>query len=511
MKTLEERFGQAVRVTQACVEDLASGPKLAYGGNVGFMNFSEKLNAASRILHGDVEREASAATNLKRIVNRLPNDLIVKWQNENYEILKRGKTTRLKDIAAFVKKQASIRNDPVFGMQTLRRDIKDTRAPSKPTRDQHPPIRNPTINATNVGSKRHKLQRCPIVKQCDHVAVRRQYAASCGYCFNCGLERPGHGSGSCPDPSACSKCPGRHLTLLHTESNDSSRRPSTRNNVNLNDKRVKPSDAAPSPAVSKPSDAAPLASDKEENKVQNTIGNPDNKSGPTPISLARIATAQAQVLSNVVPVTITADNGKAVSTYAFLDNGCTDTLIDRELAEYLGLQGTPEQIGISTITDSENLVESNRVSFTLSSADGSGEDIHITDAYVLPDLNQSQRILPEEIDVRRYSHLQDIDFPAADIRRVSILWAVTFPMHTYRRRLESQKIGKGGSTAADMLLDGVSLVLMMLNVAKELQRTLCLSVKRLMISFKGSGILKIIGQLIQQKNPSQLKITERSR
>ena len=70
MKTLEERFGQAVRVTQACVEDLASGPKLAYGDNVGLMNISEKLNAASRILHGDVEREASVATNLKRIVNR---------------------------------------------------------------------------------------------------------------------------------------------------------------------------------------------------------------------------------------------------------------------------------------------------------------------------------------------------------------------------------------------------------------------------------------------------------
>ena len=191
--------------------------------------------------------------------------------------------------------------------------------------------------------------------------------------------------------------------------------------MNLNDKRVKPSHAAPSPAVSKPSDADPLPSGKEENKVQNTIGYPDNKSGPTPTSLAGIATAQAQVLLNVVPITITADNDNAVSTYAFLDNGCTDTHIDHELAEYLGLQGSPEQIRISTITDSENLVESNRVSFTLSSADGSGEAIHVTDAYILPDLNQSQRIIPEEIDVLRYSHLHDIDFPAVDIRGVSIL------------------------------------------------------------------------------------------
>ena len=123
---------------------------------------------------------------------------------------------------------------------------------------------------------------------------------------------------------------------------------------------------------------------------------------------------------NVVPVTITADNGNAVSTYAFLDSGCTDTLIDHELAEYLGVQGTPEQIGITTITDSDNRVESNRVSFTLSSADGLREDIQVADAYVLPDLNQSQRILPEEIDVKQYPHLQDIEFPSVDIKRVSI-------------------------------------------------------------------------------------------
>ena len=403
MKTLEERFGQAMRVTQECVEDLT--PALSWPTET----MLENLNAASRILHGDVERKASVATILKRIVNRL--------QNENYEILKRGKTARLKDIAAFVKKQASNRKDPVFGIQTLRRDIKDTKPPSKPMRDQHLPIRNPTINVSDVGSlrelcgmcktKRHKLQHCPIVKQCDHVAVRRQYAASCGRRFNCGLERPGHGSGSCPDPPACSKCPGRHLTLLHTESNDSSRRPSTRNNVNLNDKRVKSLDTAP------------LVDRKEENRGQNT-GNSDIKSGPTPISSAGIVTAQAQVLLNVEPATITADNCNPVSTYAFLDGGCTDTLIDRELAEYLGLKGSPEQIGIRAITDCENFLESNQVSFTLRSADGSGEDIHVTDEYVLPDLYQSQRILPEDIDVWRYSHLQDIEFPAVDIKRVSI-------------------------------------------------------------------------------------------
>ena len=52
------------------------------------MNFSEKLNTATKILQGDIECEANVVTNFKRIVSRLPNDLIIKWQNENYEIVK---------------------------------------------------------------------------------------------------------------------------------------------------------------------------------------------------------------------------------------------------------------------------------------------------------------------------------------------------------------------------------------------------------------------------------------
>ena len=176
MKTLEERFGQAVRVTQACVEELASGPKLAYGDNIGLLNFSENVNAAKRILKGDVEREASVATNLRRIVNRLPNDLILKWQTVNYELVKSGRFARLKDVAEFVhKKQASIRNNAVFGLQTFKQENKNTKLPSKL------PVKNTTINTTGVdhktsasentehcgickSSKRHKLQECPIIK-----------------------------------------------------------------------------------------------------------------------------------------------------------------------------------------------------------------------------------------------------------------------------------------------------------------------------------------------------------
>ena len=85
MKMLEERFDQPVRVKKTCVEELAPGPKWAYGDNIGLLNFSENLNAATRILEGHFEREECVATNLRGIVNRLPNDLIL-WQVANGEL-----------------------------------------------------------------------------------------------------------------------------------------------------------------------------------------------------------------------------------------------------------------------------------------------------------------------------------------------------------------------------------------------------------------------------------------
>ena len=81
--------------SQACIEDLVSGPRITYDDNVALLNCAEKLNIAMKILGSAVECEASVATSLRRIVRRLPNDLITKWQTENYEIVRRGRTVRL--------------------------------------------------------------------------------------------------------------------------------------------------------------------------------------------------------------------------------------------------------------------------------------------------------------------------------------------------------------------------------------------------------------------------------
>ena len=183
-----------------------------------------------------------------------------------------------------------------------------------------------------------------------------------------------------------------------------------------------------------------------------------------------MSTTETQVLLNVVPVIITAANGNTVSTYTYLDSGCTDTLIDRGLVDHLGIQGIPELIGINTIKNSGKVIESNRVSFTLSPVESFGESIEVSEAYVLPDLNQSQRALPEGIDVHNHPHLCDIEFPVVDIERVSILVGNDIPYaHYARSKFESLKMQEKDFVVVATPLVGVFAVAMVARIPKESQ------------------------------------------
>ena len=107
METLEQRYGQTIQIAQACIEDLVSGPKIAPGDSTGLLNFAERLNTATKVLIGRNEQEVSVATNLKRIVNRLPNDVIGRWQSENYKITSRGEVARLEELL-------NVANPPIY-------------------------------------------------------------------------------------------------------------------------------------------------------------------------------------------------------------------------------------------------------------------------------------------------------------------------------------------------------------------------------------------------------------
>lgn len=246
-----------------------------------------------------------------------------------------------------------------------------------------------------------------------------RFVTGYGFCFNCGTQNPGHSSNTCPEPPTCSRCPGRHLEILHKDYTGrfNNRKPRAKNQ----DKGV--------------------STDRQNNPTQQASNNKSGVTDKKPEAVVSVS-GVTQVLLNVVPVTITSENGKATSTYAFLDNGCTDTLIDQELGNLLQIKGTPEDIQINTITASDQPRKAQRAKFTLSPIDRSGDSLE--SAYILPDLNQSGRVLPGQAEVSHYPHLQDLEFPDVNIKRVSILVGSNLPMADIQKEVRAPEDKKNG-------------------------------------------------------------------
>ncbi|KAK3745279.1 hypothetical protein QZH41_003744 [Actinostola sp. cb2023] len=297
LKAIEDRYGKPIQVAQHCIEQLTNGPKINNGDNVALLNFGEQLHTATTVLKGDYEKEISVATNMRKLVNRLPFDMISKWQNENYKITEGGRCARLVDVAAFVKRHAAIRNDPVFGTQ--RKDTKQPERRLAPTVKAKPstlastfvekePANKGSCGCEICGGKAHNLTKCPVILRCDKVAVRRQYAASYSYCFNCGQARPGHGSSTCPTLPACKQCTAPHLDILHLD-----RKP-TRTPGHVAPKRDGTSSST-TPSNTTPTADGPA---KAGNKAAN-------------VTSAGVSTMSTHVLLNIIPVVITSENGRS--------------------------------------------------------------------------------------------------------------------------------------------------------------------------------------------------------
>lgn len=88
-------------------------------------------------------------------------------------------------------------------------------------------------------------------------------------------------------------------------------------------------------------------------------------------------------------------------------------------------------------------VEPNRTSFTLNSVESFGESIEVSEAYFLSNLNLSQQGFPQQIDVCNHFHWCDIEFPAVNIMRVSILVGNNIPYAHIQKVQVSEDARKG--------------------------------------------------------------------
>ena len=231
--------------------------------------------------------DANATENLRKIVMRLPNHLIDKWKGVASDLREKGEVPSLQHIGQFLRKRVKAEFDPDFG------DIQksDNRRPPRDRNGIYSSQRDPKRPLKcYVCSEEHRMVECPTFSSCTYER-KVQHAKDQRLCCSC-LNR-GHVTKECKsrvkcDVNGCSRFHHRHL---HQD---------------------------PSPPRTPLASSASSALDKES-------------------------------IMPVVRVRFKSTNGRVREGNVLIDSGAGTTVIRKDFAKSLGLQGHKERINIAVV------------------------------------------------------------------------------------------------------------------------------------------------------------------
>ena len=109
-----------------------------------------------------------------------------------------------------------------------------------------------------------------------------------------------------------------------------------------------------------------------KNEIEDVKGNPAQSSpvvSNLPVNnVTTESNRRSFVLLKVVPLRMTAENGRTLTTYGILDSAAVSSVITSNIADKLQLQGVPEKVSINTVTQRDQNLELCKVKFQISSA-----------------------------------------------------------------------------------------------------------------------------------------------
>ncbi len=116
-KLLKERYGQNYRIAASHVQRLIGGPPIKNEDGAALQQFSVQLTSCTNTLEkiGYLDR-LNNSDNLKKIIDRLPHTMTVRWRDNVDRILeKEARDVTIKDVNEFVTVKARAATHPVFG------------------------------------------------------------------------------------------------------------------------------------------------------------------------------------------------------------------------------------------------------------------------------------------------------------------------------------------------------------------------------------------------------------
>ena len=170
-----------------------------------------------------------------------------------------------------------------------------------------------------------------------------------------------------------------------------------------------------------------------KNEIEDVKGNPEQSSRVVSNLSVNNATTESYrrsfVLLKVVPLRVTAENGRTLTTYGMLDSAAVSSMITSNIADKLQLQGVPEKVSINTVTQRDQNLELCKVKFQISSASQGSPSFPVYHALTVKSLNVSDLYCPSQLDLSPWPHLSGLQLPntAVDVNEVSVLIGQDIP------------------------------------------------------------------------------------
>ena len=407
LRMLKTRFADAGKIVRAAISALKDTPSPQPQDHAGLTKLYQALRSTVVTLHR------------QRVIADLPSDIAVqklsgplasKWAMEVQKHEGQGRPN-LFDLDRWL-------SEHVRAGQRLVCEESAKCPPSnrRNLQKREPYLHSPTLHIEGdsqseeeSSSKERKSSACPCCKQahppyrCDEfkrmsVPERYEVVKSLKMCFNC--LKQGHQVNECSNKTHCqvANCKRHHHSLLHYE-----------------------------------------RAAYEQPPIQNSQIHLPQTADNTPEDLPHVASTNSLTISNrvvyfqVVPVRIQGENGVApIDTFAILDDGSSDTLIRRDIANKLKLDGPERLLCLGNVENNGTPRSSREVnlSVTPTGKEAVNKPVHIYPAWTVPRLNvPAQRLVKKNVK-DTWKHLEDLDIPSCVYRPDRpTYWSASYRSH----------------------------------------------------------------------------------
>lgn len=356
LETLALEFGKPKHVIEALIKQVDSVKGLDPSKHETFIDFGRVVEALVSSIKAHQQNDyLNSACLLNKLVGKLPEASKLKWME--WLISDEQRKENLESFALWMKMQKRLHCElytPVIKKDDgeKRKNTEKKTAPKKSDDERKDAARRGPAAIHHVSTddrnsgrmcpccdrKRHLLNTCWAFEKLN-VDERWDIVRRSGVCFGC--LKPGHRTSSCNECGCpVQGCTRRHHELLHKERNAHSPSP-VRNRERRPERNQTPRNKSPVPRTEQRSTQSPSPARRQDNLARTPSG---DREEPAPIQITPgnigVTTTVGTRSKSIVPVRLRAPNGRVIKTYALLDTGADTTIMERDLADQLGLAGT---------------------------------------------------------------------------------------------------------------------------------------------------------------------------